>query len=360
MAAALRLPPWSAATWVNCPGSALNQQGYPRTDSSHQSEGREAHDYAAQWIKTGEPHFTMDEKMRRHLQVYIDDIRSFNPSYILAESKISLKDGPIDMYGYLDCTTSFETEQYHLVRIWDLKWGFFPIAAYENWQLLLYAIALEKQYTGTKQLFFDLRIVQPRAFGKNIVDSWLISAEQLEQYKTKVYDAATKAQLPKPPIVAGSWCFFCKAFLDCPSAEKVTALSIDFSETAEKFPATAEEVGRKLMLLQRAEVAIKRARQAMESHAEGFVIKGRPIPGYCMEPGKGKRMWRAGTEEQIKSIAAHLKKEVVKPQELITPTQAINAGIPEELVRAYSEYVVGAPKLKKINLQELERIFPND
>ena len=73
-----------------------------------------------------------------------------------------------------------------------------------------------------------LNIIQPNAFGKEAIEQWTVSAEDLYAW---AYDfllpAAKRTQEPDAPCVPGEWCTFCEAAHLCRAREEAAVALLD-------------------------------------------------------------------------------------------------------------------------------------
>lgn len=217
------LGPSSSDRWMNCPGSVLATRGM-KGQSEYAAEGTAAHTLsqwvretgkpAADWkgwkLKVGEFQFTVGKPMIESVQTFVDDCAK-QPGDAYYETMVRYDPWVLEGFGTLDDARIGD----NICTVTDLKHGTgVKVFAHENSQLKLYALGLFWTY-GWMYDFdkFVLRICQPRL---RHFESFEISLGRLMQWAYDVVrPAARLTQSPNAPIIAGSWCKFCKLKETC-------------------------------------------------------------------------------------------------------------------------------------------------
>ena len=230
--------------------------------------------------------------------------------------------------------------------VWDYKYGYGIVDEYENWQGLCYAIGaldriLNNGNPNSPQIeqyaYVEIRIVQPRPYHKNgPVRPWRIPATDLRPYANILHMSAAAALKENAPTVSGPHCRYCNARHVCPAAQKASMNAVDVIDqnTPDELNNTA--LGAEITILRRAKEMVEWRLAALESQALTHIRQGQMIPGYSAETRQGRQVWTRPKNEII-SLGEMYEIDLRKPVEVITPKQALKAGIDEAVINAYSE-----------------------
>lgn len=218
-----------AHRWMLCPGSVKAEENIPEQSNKYADEGTLAHEIAAEYIYylRNNGHATIDmlanytDEMEKAADDYYVYVRSLNNNYkettILIEEKVDFSNVVPDGFGTADCII-VDREELHII---DFKYGFNPVYAKDNMQLLLYAIGA----LNTLDIIIDiekitLHIVQPRA---NNFSTWEITIEELySYYKYIEYKALEALKDDAPRIPSKEACMWCKARFTCYALKNTT------------------------------------------------------------------------------------------------------------------------------------------
>lgn len=248
---------------------------------------------------------------------------------------------------------AFINEPDRLIDIGDFKYGFEPVQAFENWQLLNYGCAVmdHLDLSGLDEDHWKItfRVHQPRDFtpGGRSLKEWTIRASDIRPYRNKLANAAGAATRDDGEIgyATGDHCVHCPGAAVCPALQRSGLLIQSKMETGAPHELTPDQMRQEYQMLKSAAVLLDSRLKALESEIKERYTAGERGFGFVLDSvGTTARKWRAGTDEIVKLGAKHNVK-VYKPAELITPTQAIDAGIPENEVNRISERGRAAPKL---------------
>lgn len=212
----------------------------------------------------------------------------------------------------------------------DFKYGWSPIEPEKNWTLLshafgwLFANPLVK--TALQQVV--LRISQPRPHhfaGK--IREVTYTIDQVWSFWSAL-EAMLKA--PSDALNTGKHCYKCPALATCPAAQKAGMNAIEISEMA--YVADMDD-GSLAFLLQQTERAIKVLTNNNKAYSEMALHRikaGRVIPGYIAEKDLTNKNWKKGIDVETARLLTG--KNLGKKQEMITPAQAVKAGVPQDVV----------------------------
>ena len=362
----LKLRPSRAPRWVPCPGSARMEAAFPETEPGQAAEeGTAAHWAAseslltwvqgagklpAQWVgKTAPNGVIVTEEMAKAVTVYVNDIltvcqRTGGLQALRVEKTIDIHSVHSCHSGTPDCALYSAHER--TLYVWDFKYGWGVVSAFENWQLLDYAIGLAEQLPSSPENV-ELRIVQPRPYlTRGPVDAWRISGTTLEsEYLPRLRDAASAATQPQVVCVPGGHCANCKASLACPALGAAVLRCMDLCEAPLPGDITGAALGAQIEMLKLAETLVKERKSGIEAQALAMIKQGEGVPGWVAEPGRGSQEWGA-TNEEVISLGEMSGVDLAKPT-VKTPAQAEKAGLSSDVVACYAVRTPGALKLVK-------------
>lgn len=358
-----KLAPSSAATWVKCPGSIIVAPQGPESDPDTGREGDAAHWVATDRLNGVELGFALGvrhpngvvitEEIANHAEVYVQDVldtvhRWYGDNHARAEKTVRIARIHSNCYGTVDAWAFDHTT--NTLYIWDFKYGWGLVEVYENWQLICYAIGLINQFVDRgiydTDITIKMRIVQPRPYHRDgPIREWSVPAVELRAYGNMLYNAATKALGSDPQVVSGSHCRYCTGRSICPAARKATLHAIDLTEKATVDSLPEEALGFEFQMLQRAKEMIDHRITGLEVLMKTKILAGTNIPGWCVEPGTGRRAWKESVNNVV-NLGQLMGLDLKKPIEVITPSQAKGLkGADKALIDSQSEVEQTAFKL---------------
>jgi len=350
------IAPSAASRWVECAGSVSMQQRYPETEESQASrEGTAAHWVGEQMLKdiavapnvVAPNGVTITDEIIDSAAAYTHGILTrYHYSVLNIECKIKAPDIHPDSEGTLDLWVFDPKENLLIVR--DYKHGFGIVEAFENWQLINYAAGvIPTLHVPESRLKVRFEICQPRAFHpKGPERVWQIKAVDLRPYFNILHNAAHAALGDNPQLKTGEHCVYCSARHACPALQRSTKAILDFVLQAVPEEMTPEAVASEYEILKHAADLVKYRLTGIEAQAVGLIKSGRYVPGYVLEPGRGKTVWSKSLKE-IYNLGT-LEGIELRKEGAITPLQAIDKGMSTESVKACSETETGALKLTPV------------
>lgn len=363
-----KLPPSSAARRVACPGSRALEALYPNTvNLATAREGEIAHDIAARFLREGYTDPQAVDALRAHnnevTQEMIDGAKLYattihkltllNPTFHI-EERIDISIVHPECWGTPDCWF-VENEQ---LFIFDYKFGHGFVEVLENWQLLEYACGIIDQLdkaavTVTKIHFY---IIQPRSYHRDgPVRTWELHRSQLPGYLHILKEAERAAMEEEAYTFPTDQCFHCRARHACDALQQFNLKTVEFihgSSTPNELPPAA--LGAELRELRIAAKLLDARITGMEQEATSLIKRGAAVHGFQLEPGQSRKKWSADTTT-ILEMAEMMGVDIKKPLEIVTPTQALAAGLPEEVVNNLSQVQSGALKLVETNLKSFKK-----
>lgn len=370
------LPPSSAARRVACPGSWALEQHYPETESSASArEGDAAHWVAAETLKesffdvhgadldiapNGEP---VTQEMEDGADLLVNDIfelvEDVDLRTLKIEQPISIANIHPEMWGTPDAWVY----KPGTLWIWDYKFGHGYVDVFENWQLIAYAAGilnhlgingLADQYTEVR-----MRIVQPRCYHRDgTIREWAIKASALRPYFNILQQAEAAATAPNAPAKPGKHCGHCRGRHACEALQRAALDTIDLSGSNTPHDLTPTALGTELYYLKQAAARLDARINGLSSQAESLLQKGQPVPHFKLERTNGREYWTKSVEE-VTTLGQLCGVELTKPA-LITPNQAIKAGVDAKVVKLYSARSAGTIKLVEFDDGTTRKIFTQE
>jgi hypothetical protein len=351
------LAPSSAATRMQCAGSRHLEQLVPNMATPQSIEGELAHAVLAAMLREEELPPGATEEMLDGAELFVDNLlsRGIPETSWRIEERLDISMVHPQCWGTPDlwavCNKTFFIDDY--------KFGHVYVDPFENWQLMHYALgalAATNCLEGYDDWPVVLTIVQPRCFvGSSPVRSWALTVGQLKAYLPRMQAAALAAMQPLAPTQTGSECRFCAAASICPTLQQAAHIAVHIAGGSFHSPLSASSLGGELTLLQRAQEILRARIDGLEEEGLQRARQGANIPGWRVEQKVGRQQWVRPVAEVL-ALGEMLGVDVSKPGAL-TPKQAIKAGLPEEVVGAYSDSPRGAMQLVADDLTKARAIF---
>lgn len=301
------LRPSDAHLWVPCSlaGNLLATGEYhatPQPDARAESDSRRegtCAGWAAELLITGavdHPRelvgmqhsngWVVDLEMAHHAAGFVEYCREFGP-VTQAEVPVELFGGLIR--GRLDTTTDTIASGM-TARIFDLKYGWRPVEAHQNWSMLCYGLAT------CHNVDLEMHIYQPRPHHPDgPARVWRIEAHELEQWRAWLWAVATEAR-DNPRASPGPHCDRCPAQVSCVANARTGYHLYAAQAERRQHDHTAAELVGELRFLEMAEDVLAARRKAVAAEMEARMRKGEFMPGAVLKPRKGNRAWVADAE----------------------------------------------------------------
>lgn len=273
-----------------------------------------------------------------------------------------------------------------VLKVPDYKYGFGIVDLFWiddagrmiiNWQLLAYAVGLletlELKDTG---IMIEFIIVQPRAFHREgpvrrirvPADYLRVQVNEAWQKSARAYPTVEHGSLgPPAQATTGVHCKQCPArFANCQAHQQETTRAVEYIGKMERVAMDHVAVGVELGILEAASDLLDGRLTALRAQAEGFLRAGQRVPNFCMEPTGGGYKWNDSvTVQELDALASTcnltLRNNITDPHSrkspVVTPTQAIKAGIDEAVIAAYASKLPGAMKLARESKTTAVRVF---
>ena len=235
------------------------------------------------------------------------------------------------------------------VHVIDYKYGFTHVPA-DSPQLKIYGIAARQTFQRENVV---LHVIQPRDYTAKPIRTHRFTPAEQNDFCAQVTMALKLAASPKPVAIPGSHCLRCPGRGQCGAVREWSMVEEHAGSDAQLTP---EAVAAELHLARRqAELAAARVK-GLEDEAAHVLRSGGLVPGWSMQSKPGREQW---TDEQpVLSLAEGFGLlDTVSTRKLITPNQAIKAGLPAELVRMHTTRPQGEAKLVPTGETLAARIF---
>lgn len=333
-----KLSPSSAARWARCAGSVAAESKYKDKTNSYAEEGTLAHDVAYRMV-SGEPieGLNVSNEMIdycKKYESYINGITSEKWSLVLFEQKVnydnivSKEEYPV---GTADCII-VSKDTLHVI---DFKYGFGAVKAYENYQLLIYALGALNSYDLNHVTKIQLHIVQPRI---NNYDSWGLSRDDLFlwggffKYRAK---EAIKVNAPRTPSEEA--CKWCKAKTGC------YALLGLFDDVASLQKAETDMTDSDIRMVLDNSTVVKDYIESINEKAKKTLEEGGEVNGYKLVKGRRTNKLNHDAEEHFSKLYGD---EVYKKTLLCTSKlrEVVND---DNLINSFMVTTEGKPVLAK-------------
>lgn len=351
-----RLRPSAASRWLECPGSVIMSEQFPDEEGEAARAGTASHWSAYLALTNGGYHppvgtpapngVIIDMEMNDAASVYVMAVKShINTSLVNVEKQMMIPTiHPTECGGTPDCW--YYNPRERELHVWDFKYGFILVEPWENMQAICYTAGaldytcrqLQKPYgVFDQETTVVIHIVQPRPFHvAGPVREWRVKACDLRGYFNRLQQSATEALAPNPKCNSGNWCKFCEARHACPAAQKAALAAIEYTEFAATCVLSPEALAIELRTMERAADAIKFRLTGLQEQTIALLKAGQMVPGYGLQMGYGRKSWIKPVKEVL-ALGQIMGIDLAKPQDVITPVQAKKAGIPFELIDAYSQ-----------------------
>ena len=218
------LGPSAADRWLGCPWSVLGTKDLPGVPTEYAAEGVFAHT-VSEWARLeNKPvsafkgreleidgfKFKVGKAAIEHIQTFVDSCAAI-PGASYFEERVHYDYWVPGGFGTAD---DIRIED-GVCTVTDLKYGTgLKVFAKNNPQLRLYAVGAFVKYGWLFEFDkFVLRICQPRL--RHFEEETVSLGELMRWMYDVIRPGAKLAMTPGAPIVAGSWCKFCKIRNTC-------------------------------------------------------------------------------------------------------------------------------------------------
>lgn len=368
------LAPSSADIWGvpdGCPAYPRMAALYPDDEETPEKrEGTAAHDYLAGTILStgirvgnlahnGHP---ITEEMIECAEALLADVASWRFSCIgmfVVEQRLHMPEiHPTLNWGTCDIGGADRANRILYVR--DYKYGHRYVDAWENRQLIDYAVGLFRHF-GIHQSEWHLwtinaGIFQPRCYhpeGPRKI--WICDGVRFLELMDSLAYAARKASEPDASMHTGDHCRDCSARYDCPALIAAGGASVDLSLRGVPQVLTPQKAGLVRSHITGAIARLEALQSGIDAQIEAYIRKGVQVPGMELRAGQGREFWTVPVDE-VQALGDLFGKKLTKV-EPITPAQARKLGVDEAVISAYSDRRKGELKVTEMEDNRAAKAF---
>ena len=291
-----------AHRWLHCTPSARLEETLPDNKSEHAAAGTLAHSIGElklrrqfvgpisartfkNRLKKLQDDPLYDVEMDICTDTYLDYVSQVALQYpstphVAVERRLCFKDYVPEGFGTGDCIV-LHGNNLHII---DYKHGKgVPVSAYENPQMMLYALGAVSEYGLLYPVeTVHVAIVQPRVSQEP--SEWSIPAADLLAWGESIKPIAARAYAGEGEYEAGDHCRFCRAKSLC-RARAAFCLELEQHQQAPPALLDKSELGG---ILTRAQVLAKWAKD-VETFCLEACLNGDEVPGWKAVEGRGSR-----------------------------------------------------------------------
>lgn len=266
----------------------------------------------------------------------------------------------VDNYGTPDYW--YYNDAIRHLKVDDLKNGHGFVSEFDNWQLINY-VALVAKHLGIfdeDDVTVTMTIHQPRAFHRRGPHrSVTTTLGALRDDFNQLDLAFAHAMYADAPVIASDpdQCMNCPGRVYCEAAIAAGYVGVDMAYESTPLAMSPAALSKEYRTLVRAEKMIKARREGIAESIKATIRRGQAVPFFTMLPTRGRTVWRDdAVDNGLVDVAQAFNVTVTKPA-LITPRQAVIAGIPEEVIATFSTAGNGAAELVEEDGSEAARVF---
>lgn len=337
------IPPSSAARIEVCPGSRAKEAAHPQEETIEKREGTASH-WAAQRLLLGDVVFVgetadngvvLNDEMIAGARMYSSHIMERGP---VGDVEVVTASGALhpDNWGTPD--HSVWVQEAMTLYIDDYKYGHKYVTPVLNRQCINYALLKAKELLLPPHAKVVITIVQPRSYHRDgPIRTWATTVGDLQEPGRKLAAAFMLSMQHDAPVNASDvdQCEDCSARMDCEAFLAEVYRSADYGYSPAPLGMTPAAKAKHRKLLYRAEKFIKSAREGLDEDIKSTLRMRSNVPGFAMLSKKGRIGWNDAAAADMLDIGVAYGVKMSKPA-MITPTQAIAAGIPPEVIAMYS------------------------
>lgn len=270
------------------------------------------------------------------------------------EEKIALSSLGIETPGIPDAWGVMNERALH---VYEYKYGHSAVTAFENWQMLIYAAALR----ATKNLNIEkvhLHVIQPRLYNwSGPIDTWVITNDELSAYEAHIIDGVEHIKAGSVTASVGSHCKYCPARFTCDVIRRAGMHSVDVAKQAVDSRLPVSILGMELSEINRAMETLKNRKSGIEEVIIHSIKKGQAVTGWQLKQEMSALKWELPTEAVL-ALGTGMQVDLSKPQEPITPTQAVKkCPTLTHMIDSVAKRHPGELKLKQLTRAEIRKAF---
>lgn len=225
-------------------------------------------------------------------------------------------------------------------------------------QLIMYLSGIKKKLGIVHDQYYTVvfRIVQPRDFTvRNPVKEWRCRMSDLRGDINRLANSAQANLSGEASCTAGGHCKHCNSLYGCTTAWEYGIGVFNALGSPLPLDMTGEQLAAMYSWVTRAYDHIGKLRDAIETQVKSTLQSGGTVPGYGLTRLTGRLKWTFPVED-VMALGEAFGINLSKP-DVITPTQAINAGLDKDLVSAHSARAQGGLKITAENDTHAAKAF---
>lgn len=333
-----------------CAASLLMQMMAPEPPPSEETlEGDAWHWHANQWaqgnqlpvgsvFKSGGQEWTVDIDMVTGSKLWT--YHTVNHSSARFEDPVSMPQIHEQCHGTPDwwqCRCMVNTTRVSRVDVKDYKSGHRVVEAFENWQLIAYALGVCNRLGITDpDTVILLAIIQPKHYGQQVKE-WTTTLGQLMVYVARIAARVAESMVPNAVATVGAHCIDCKARHLCKTLQQGAMHVVEFTGVAEAQELPNEALGAEARILGAALKILEARYKGLHTQIDALMRSGTHIPYWIMDDGRSLLKWNENVSiEDIRMLGVAANVSTIHPPKPITPTQAKDAGVDETIISAYA------------------------
>lgn len=246
----------------------------------------------------------------------------------------------------------------------ELKNGHRHVEVKRNRQLANYAALILNKLGlfDCDDIKIRFRIVQPNAFHRDgDTHEWWTTSGELRAIWHSLSQAFALAVGPTPMCTPSlPACRDCTARWDCEAALEVVSIAKGIARQSIPLQMSAAHMARELRVLEEAEGFIKSMREGMQDRVMFVIRRQQSMPHFAIDRNPGRRVWADdAVENGIIDICRAYGVQAGRTEVGVTPLQAIDAGVPEEVVKQFSRINSGKLVLVEDDGSKAAAVFGN-
>lgn len=245
--------------------------------------------------------------------------------------------------------------------VFDLKFGFRYVDAYENIQLIIYALTISMAVLSIDidKIKVKLAIFQPRAPNhEGSLRWWSPTATKLREFWAIIVGATYRALQPNAQCTPNAGCKHCPGAFGCHALRMAASRDTELSYKSVPAVLSNDRLGYELSIRHAALKTLEAQIAALETQAEHSLRHGERVLGYELAPRRTLWRWKDGAEQRLAALSATLGLQVT---EVKTKSVAnLRAQLPAALLEMYAEKPNGGLQLKATDPKEAERRFTQE
>jgi hypothetical protein len=202
-----------------------------------------------------------------------------------------------------------------------------------------------------------MTIVQPRSYHRDgPIRRWTTSLVDLRGLINKASTAAHEALGENPRARVGPECRDCSGRHACAELQRQGFAAMDEAVRMDPQPLSVEAASLELRMVRQALSRLGARSSGLTAFLEAQLKAGHRVPGWALQPKRGREQWTVEAK-QLVVFETLFDVKLFKEPELITPRQARQAGVPEQVVAQLSDRPPAGMELVEDDGSLARRIF---